>query len=80
MLTEEALYWIALHKTPVLGRSVFTRLLAAFGTPGRCGSRVGCSHQSARGKVAAGLVARRTCSPPAEGAKVQKAVSCSPRD
>ena len=32
MLTEEALYWIALHQAPGIGPKRFYRLLTAFGT------------------------------------------------
>ena len=48
MLTEEALYWIALHKAPGIGPKRFYRLLGGlwYG-PGGVGSGAGRPHQSA---------------------------------
>jgi DNA processing protein len=75
MLTEEALYWIALHKAPGIGPKRFYRLLTAFGTARAAWeAEPGALTKVLGPKVAADLVTfRRTCSPPAEGERVEKA-------
>ncbi|NLM37410.1 MAG: DNA-protecting protein DprA [Firmicutes bacterium] len=75
MLTDEALYWIALHKAPGIGPKRFYRLLAVFGTARAAWEAEPRALVEVLGrKVAADLVAfRRTCAPAAEGESVQKA-------
>ncbi|HBR29016.1 MAG TPA: DNA-protecting protein DprA [Firmicutes bacterium] len=75
MLTEEALYWIALHQAPGIGPKRFYRLLTAFGTAqGAWKSESGALAAVLGQKVAADLLAfRRTTSPAAEGEKVLQA-------
>ena len=75
MLTEEALYWIALHQAPGIGPKRFYRLLAAFGTAQRAWESESGTLAAVLGKkVAADLLAfRRITSPAAEGEKVHQA-------
>ncbi|NLY90369.1 MAG: DNA-protecting protein DprA [Firmicutes bacterium] len=75
MLTDEALYWLALHKAPGIGPKRFYQLLAAFGTAKAAWESDLRALTAVLGpKIAADLLAfRRSCSLQAEEKRVKKA-------
>ncbi|HEY8391188.1 MAG TPA: DNA-processing protein DprA [Capillibacterium sp.] len=75
MRTEEALYWIALHKAPGIGPKRFYQLLKAFGSARAVWESDLAALSAVLGPKVAGdfMTFRRNCSLPAEKERVEKA-------